>query len=445
VYRNPLHRLIDSVGGLALMEHIYKCGSCKMRERYCEGGERLWIFSDCRFRIILVQAKHMYKRAKNLDAADEKEDEEYVDDTDDNSETEASTEHDDDDSSDDGDDMEGEDGSASNQETRDGAVGGATECKKSGSVESRQAGSMATNPAMAKGKRRAEAEAEAVDDEYPQARKSLRIRRRLECNAREKGILIPSEVSVLKAKGTGKSDKEVTNAQEAIMRSIEEANASRRKNVSFSNIERLQPAPVWNEVVTGPTTSRFVRSVLMEETRARSESQDSHTSHVSRLQCWAQQVSSSSGPRSNSSSSYTSGSHSEPEEHAEKIFISWANRTEPTEPDAVVEVAEVMEATRYGMEEEAEQMGVRAEPTGRVAEMGSSTVAMLCPDVRGGEISSEDPPDNERGKTRESRVRNRRKKHKRRRSGQGSSTEEADNDPEEERDAVGEKGVAMGR
>jgi hypothetical protein len=97
---------------------------------------------------------------------------------------------------------------------------------------------------MAMGKRRAEAEleaeAEAEAEAYPQqARKSLRIRRRLDSKAREEETIIPSVASILKAKRAGKTDKEITDTQEAIMRSIEEANASRRKSVSFSNIDRL--------------------------------------------------------------------------------------------------------------------------------------------------------------------------------------------------------------
>jgi hypothetical protein len=98
-----------------------------------------------------------------------------------------------------------------------------------------------SHSSMAMGKRRAEAEAEleAEAEAYPQqARKSLRIRRRLDSKAREEETIIPSVASIPKAKGVGKTDKEITDTQEAIMRGIEEANASRRKSVSFSNIDR---------------------------------------------------------------------------------------------------------------------------------------------------------------------------------------------------------------
>jgi hypothetical protein len=109
------------------------------------------------------------------------------------------------------------------------------------------------------------------------------------------------------------------------------------------------------------------------------------------------------------------------------MIISWANRTEPTEPDAVVEVAEVMEVTRYGMEEELERMGARA-ACGNMA-------VVLNQDDRGDEKSNEDPPDSKRGKTRESRVRNRRKRHKRRTHGLDALVEDANNEPDEERGA----------
>jgi hypothetical protein len=52
--------------------------NCSCRKEFetfnsSKGGESIWICSDCRFRIILVQAKHMYQGAKELDAADEEE------------------------------------------------------------------------------------------------------------------------------------------------------------------------------------------------------------------------------------------------------------------------------------------------------------------------------------------------------------------------------------
>jgi hypothetical protein len=69
---------------------------------------------------------------------------------------------------------------------------------------------------MTKGKRRAEAK---VSPQH--TRKSLRISGRLSSEIMEEGIIKPLEVSSHEAKG--KSYKEVTDAQEAIMASIKEA------------------------------------------------------------------------------------------------------------------------------------------------------------------------------------------------------------------------------
>jgi hypothetical protein len=159
---------------------------------------------------------------------------------------------------------------------------------------------MLSQDSITRGKRRAEAEVNPQ-----QTRKSLRISRRLSSQVTEEGITQPLEVSSRHAKG--KSYKEVTDAQEAIMASIKEANATRRKTVSFSNIERLQSATIWSEVETGPSTSRFVRTGPMEEIRMRSESRDSHESHVERTRRCVQQESSRSGPKSNSSSYISRG------------------------------------------------------------------------------------------------------------------------------------------
>jgi hypothetical protein len=117
---------------------------------------------------------------------------------------------------------------------------------------------------VTRGKRRAEAEV------HPQhTRKSLRISGRSCLEGAEEGIVKPLEALGRSVKG--KSFREVTDAQEAIMASIKEANAKRGKTVSFSNIERRQSAAIWNEVETGPRTSRLVRTAPMEETRMRSE------------------------------------------------------------------------------------------------------------------------------------------------------------------------------
>jgi hypothetical protein len=251
---------------------------------------------------------------------------------------------------------------------------------------------MMSQDCITSGKRRAEAEANPQ-----QTRKSLRISGRRSSQVTEEGIIQPLEVSSRNAKG--KSYKEVTDAQEAIMASIKEANATRGKTVSFSNIERLQSAAIWSEVETGPSTSRFVRTVSLEESRMRSESRDRHSSHVKRTSGRAQQDSSRSGPRS---INYTSRSNTdwrfnktEPmklENAAEVVEVgtatryaleeetnsSWANRTEPTEPGTVVEMAEAMAATRYAMEGEAKHMGARTAGSEFVEEANLDEIEEEC-------------------------------------------------------------------
>jgi hypothetical protein len=219
------------------------------------------------------------------------------------------------------------------------AVGGESESKRFGSVENRHEVSMLTvapakestliqcdlgvlsQNSISKRKRRAETEV------YPQhTRKSLRISGRCCLEGTEEGLIKPLEALSRSVKG--KCYKEITDAQEAIMASIEEANATRGKTVSFSNIERLQPPAIWREVETGPSTSRFVRTVPLEETSMRSESRDNHLSHVGRTRRCVQQESSKSGPRSNSHSSSSS--------------TSWQiNKTEPTNLETAAEVVEV--------------------------------------------------------------------------------------------------------
>jgi hypothetical protein len=443
----------------------------------------------------------MYQGAKELDAADEEEEGDYDDDSDDNSEEESEGEVpiESEGSSEDFDDEDGKGGPTSKKKGRiatslyTGAEGkgtakrltdgrdtsnwgekpfargnlralqreviaedGAPVHKRPGSdvLMSMRSGKydeegIPSYSSMAKGKRRAEAELEAEVEAYPQqTRKSLRIRRRLSSEAREEEIIIPSVASIPKAKGAGKTYKEVTDAQEAILRSIEEDNASRRKSVSFSNIDRLQPAPVWNEVEMGSNKSRMFRSVLMEETRVRSESRGSRPSHVKRSRGCALQVSSSSGSRSYSSSS-SSSSRSRSSWSSGRSFtsdsnISWANSTVHNEPNTAVEVEEVMAAPWYAMEEEAKQMGASA---GKVVEMeaGSGSMeAALYSEHYGGEDSKEDPPDGTRREPKKSRGSTRRKGNKRRMNGSGTLAEETCKDAVVALEADAEEGVPKG-
>jgi hypothetical protein len=78
---------------------LVTCSSRQELETFtsCKSGDDIWIYSDCRYRIILVQAKHMYQSAKELDAANEEEDkgDDYDDDSDDNAEEEEEDEEED--------------------------------------------------------------------------------------------------------------------------------------------------------------------------------------------------------------------------------------------------------------------------------------------------------------------------------------------------------------